>query len=996
MSFEAFSLYGEVKTETRQAEAGLARVDAKLRDTKGRFVATGGAATEFGSRTAAASGGVNSLATRLEGLKTRLSSLGSSLATFGASMSAAVTLPLAGLVAASVKSATGMDSLKRGLTAVAGSSAEAEKQLVRLREVAKLPGLGLREAIQGSIQLQAVKLSSNLAERSLMAFGNALATVGKGKAELDGVTLALTQIVSKGKVSAEEINQIAERVPQIREAMKQAFGTADTEQLQKMKIGPEKFIESVVKELEKLPRVAGGAQNTFENFSDTVDQAMTRIGERILPTLMPVVDFLGNAIPQVLNVVIGAFDSLSPSTQAGALAFAAVVAVAAPVAAAIGAIVVAISAVGAPFAAAAAVITVAVAAIAAAYTSNFLGIRDITNSALGEVVGFVQTQMGRVRAWFADNMPLIRQTVATVLAGVRALWEANGAHVMTVVRSAWSAIKAFITTASDLVYGVVRLAMQVINKDWAGAWETFKGLVRTAISGTVTILQSLGSLAIAALKIAINGILTLTSWAKEMMLSLGLAIVQGVVNGIKNGAASVANAARDMATAAYQAAKEKLGIHSPSLVFYAIGANVVAGFVNAVKDGRGAAAAAIAELVEPPEVKRSQFAKGKAGTQAYQTAREKAKAEKETNGPARDIYDRLIGQLAEVKARLAGVNTETEAGRLTVELQGKEYAKIGERMQALLTLKAREVDKENALLTARQRVAEMLKAQSERLQQILEVETPLTRVNALLSDPAIAAATDERTKKLLYLNASVEMIAASARAASEALEGVTLPPPPGDGNVPDLPQAPEFKPPPNAPKPQETIEQRIQRTREQVRNFADEVGGIFGNAVANWDGLFKGFFKSVGRGSADMLRDMAARLAASAVSKLIEKLLGGALGVNSNQSGGGSSGGGGGIGSIIGSAISSLFGGFRAAGGPVTAGVPYVVGERRPELFVPRQSGTILPFVPKGSSGGGSNDARPIQVTQHVHTNDAGSFRRSKMQIAAEMRAGLRHGERVA
>jgi hypothetical protein len=33
----------------------------------------------------------------------------------------------------------------------------------------------------------------------------------------------------------------------------------------------------------------------------------------------------------------------------------------------------------------------------------------------------------------------------------------------------------------------------------------------------------------------------------------------------------------------------------------------------------------------------------------------------------------------------------------------------------------------------------------------------------------------------------------------------------------------------------------------------------------------------------------------------------------------------------------------RAGGGPVTAGQPYIVGENRPELFVPKQSGTIIP-----------------------------------------------------
>ena len=34
---------------------------------------------------------------------------------------------------------------------------------------------------------------------------------------------------------------------------------------------------------------------------------------------------------------------------------------------------------------------------------------------------------------------------------------------------------------------------------------------------------------------------------------------------------------------------------------------------------------------------------------------------------------------------------------------------------------------------------------------------------------------------------------------------------------------------------------------------------------------------------------------------------------------------------------------FVALGGPVGAGRPYMVGERGPELFVPRTAGTIIP-----------------------------------------------------
>ena len=43
---------------------------------------------------------------------------------------------------------------------------------------------------------------------------------------------------------------------------------------------------------------------------------------------------------------------------------------------------------------------------------------------------------------------------------------------------------------------------------------------------------------------------------------------------------------------------------------------------------------------------------------------------------------------------------------------------------------------------------------------------------------------------------------------------------------------------------------------------------------------------------------------------------------------------------------------FKAMGGPVSSGSPYVVGEKGPELFVPHASGTIVPNNKMGSSGG--------------------------------------------
>jgi len=71
-----------------------------------------------------------------------------------------------------------------------------------------------------------------------------------------------------------------------------------------------------------------------------------------------------------------------------------------------------------------------------------------------------------------------------------------------------------------------------------------------------------------------------------------------------------------------------------------------------------------------------------------------------------------------------------------------------------------------------------------------------------------------------------------------------------------------------------------------------------------------------------------------------------------------------GLGSLFSSSsiFSAIFGGGKAAGGPVSGGTPYVVGEKGPELFVPGSSGSIIPNHRLESGGGGS----PVNITYNI------------------------------
>lgn len=82
--------------------------------------------------------------------------------------------------------------------------------------------------------------------------------------------------------------------------------------------------------------------------------------------------------------------------------------------------------------------------------------------------------------------------------------------------------------------------------------------------------------------------------------------------------------------------------------------------------------------------------------------------------------------------------------------------------------------------------------------------------------------------------------------------------------------------------------------------------------------------------------------------------------------------------------LGNIFGGARAHGGPVRAGVPYLVGEKGPELFMPGRSGQVI-----------SNDnTRAMMGRGDVSVNvygvtDVGGFNRSSTQIARATRRKL-------
>jgi tape measure domain-containing protein len=274
---------------------------------------------------------VSSLSRELGKLESRMSKFGSQMQNIGSTMTQSLTLPLLGVGAASLKAFSDMEKLEKGLTAIMGSSELAKDEIVKLREVAKLPGLGLKEAVQGSVNLQAVGLSAEEAKNTLMGFGTALAATGKGKVELEAIQYQLTQMISKNKLLAEDYKVIQSNLPLMAKGLEAAFGTSNIEKIRETGISAKEFALRLAEGLSILPEtqnVTGGLANSFENLSDNIFIALSDFGNTINKSLE--LEKVFTKVSDKLYAFVEGFKRLKPEVQSFIVYFALTIAAMGP------------------------------------------------------------------------------------------------------------------------------------------------------------------------------------------------------------------------------------------------------------------------------------------------------------------------------------------------------------------------------------------------------------------------------------------------------------------------------------------------------------------------------------------------------------------------------------------------------------------------------------------------------------------------------------------
>lgn len=177
------------------------------------------------------------------------------------------------------------------------------------------------------------------------------------------------------------------------------------------------------------------------------------------------------------------------------------------------------------------------------------------------------------------------------------------------------------------------------------------------------------------------------------------------------------------------------------------------------------------------------------------------------------------------------------------------------------------------------------------------------------------------------------------------------------------------------------LQQMVESFGSKGKQMQDAMNSVASSMADGFTDMFTDVltldFKNIGSSFSNMLKSMLKAIANFMAKQVVTSFLSRFLG-----------GGGGGIGTGIslGGNFSQSWGdrmiasvapklNFRANGGPVSAGQAYIVGERRPELFVPRTSGTILPSV---------NIGRQAPEVQVVVQNNTGTPMQAKTQTTQQ------------
>lgn len=449
----------------------------------------------------------------------------------------------------------------------------------------------LRAGVTGEaepLKTLGVNINEAAIKAKAMQMGLVSAAVDMDKVNITTAKLAIAnqvaaEALAKHGAGSIEYQRAAVSVATAQEAVEKAMAGSNVEltAAQKAQAAYALIMEQTKSAQGDFARTSDGLANSTRIVKAQFEDASAALGQQLLPYALKAVQYVSD--------LMGRFQALSPETQKWILIIAGAAAAIGPVLVVLGTLISSIGAIVGAFAALPAVAGGAGAAIAAiagpvavviaivgalylAWQNDWGGIRETTFAVLAAITAAVPDAMNAIKSIVESVLGIIKGIFTAVGAALRGDWQSswnaiksitdialNGVksvidNVLRAIETAtgadlsairalfnvtFTAVQTAVKVSMDVIEGVIKVAAAVLRGDFGGAWEAVKATVINVVND-------------------IKGAFSF-DWG-----ALGRGVIDGIANGIRNGANAIIDAAKGAAQAALDASKAALGIKSPS------------------------------------------------------------------------------------------------------------------------------------------------------------------------------------------------------------------------------------------------------------------------------------------------------------------------------------------------------------------------------------------------------------------------------------------------
>ncbi len=219
---------------------------------------------------------------------------------------------------ASVQLAMGMEQTKVAFTNFLGSAERANAYLEELRQFGEVTPFQFTDLTEAAQRLMGMGFAAEQVVPMLRSIGDAMAGMGRGAEDIQGVTLALGQMRLKGRLSAEEMLQLSERGiaawRYVADGLK--VSTAEAQKLAEKGLIPvDQAIQAILDGMSKdfggqMARQSETAAGRLSTLQDKIESLGLKIGDVLLPVVSRLIE-ASFGLVDVVDKAVTAGDQLA-------------------------------------------------------------------------------------------------------------------------------------------------------------------------------------------------------------------------------------------------------------------------------------------------------------------------------------------------------------------------------------------------------------------------------------------------------------------------------------------------------------------------------------------------------------------------------------------------------------------------------------------------------------------------------------------------------------